>query len=49
MTTETDDIWWKPYDRGEYNAKAAIAYLDWEVALVEQMERDGTVSFKKFD
>ena len=48
-TTDTDDIWWKPYDRGEDITKAAIAYLDWEVALVEQIERDGTVSFRKFD
>ena len=48
-TTSTDDIWWKPYDRGEDITEAAIAYLDWEVALVEQMERDGTVSFKRFD
>lgn len=48
-TTETDDIWWKPYDRGDDITKAAVAYLDWEVALVEQMERDGTVSFRKFD
>lgn len=48
-TTATDDIWWKPYDRGEDITKAAIQYLDWEVALVEQIERDGTVAFRKYD
>ena len=48
-TTAADDIWYKPYDHpGEVRDKMQ-GYLDWEVALVEQMERDGTVSFRRYD
>ncbi len=48
-TTSTDDVWYKPYDHpGEVRDKMQ-GYLDWEVALVEQMARDGTVSFRRFD
>lgn len=48
-TTSADDIWYKPYDHpGEVRDKMQ-GYLDWEVALVEQMARDGTVNFRRYD
>ncbi len=44
-----DDVQYKPYDR-EGGAKAAMQdYLQWEVALVEQIERDGSLVFDRFD
>ena len=43
-----DDVYHRPYDR-EAGVEAAMnAYLDWEVALVEQLERDGTLRFPDF-
>jgi rhodanese-related sulfurtransferase len=48
-TTETDDVWYKPYDA----ADAAVArrhmeeYLRWEVALLDQIERDELVQFRR--
>ncbi len=50
VTTTLDDVWYKPYDHeheGEYE-KHARAYLDWEVALVEQIRRDPTVRFRAY-
>ncbi len=45
----TDDVQYKPYDN-EGGVEAAMnAYLEWEVALVEQVARDGTLIFSKFD
>ena len=50
-TTEANDVWYKPYDHDD---GAAVAeqhmrdYLTWEIALVEQIERDPTVSFPVF-
>jgi rhodanese-related sulfurtransferase len=50
-TTSLDDVWYKPYDHehGADYEKHARAYLDWEVALVEQIKRDPTVRFRTFD
>lgn len=48
-TTDADDVWYKPYDHDEAVARAHMEeYLTWEVALVEQIERDPTVSFPTF-
>jgi rhodanese-related sulfurtransferase len=50
-TTALDDVWYKPYDH-EHDAdyeKHARAYLDWEVALVEQIKRDPTIRFRTYD
>ena len=45
-TTEADDVWYKPYDHDPDKARKFMEdYLTWEVALVEQIERDPTVSF----
>ena len=49
-TTEPDDVWYKPYDHDEAVVRQHMEdYLTWEVALVEQVERDPTVSFPTFD
>ena len=45
-TTEPDDVWYKPYDHdGQAVLKHMQEYLTWEIALVEQLERDPTVRF----
>ncbi len=49
-TTTPDDVWYKPYDHDDDVAEEHMRqYLTWEVALVEQVERDPTVSFPRFD
>lgn len=47
--TETDDVWWKPYDHQGGVRQAMEDYLTWEVGLVEQVTRDGLVEFRRFD
>jgi len=44
----TDDVWYKPYEHRGAQEKFMRDYLTWEVALVEQIERDGTARFKAF-
>lgn len=46
--TQTDDVWPKPYDQPERMRDAMEEYLTWEVGLVEQVERDGLVTFTKY-
>jgi rhodanese-related sulfurtransferase len=48
-TTEADDVWYTPYDfvAGEANQRMKD-YLSWEIALVDQIARDPTVSFPSF-
>jgi rhodanese-related sulfurtransferase len=41
-----NDLWYKPYERPDAPEQAMQEYLDWEVALVEQVQRDGTVKFR---
>ena len=48
-TTEPNDVWYKPYDTDEQVRAKMEEYLVWEVALVDQIARDDTVSFRKFD
>jgi rhodanese-related sulfurtransferase len=49
-TTTTDDVWYKPYDHpGDVLKQHMQDYLDWEIALVEQIKRDPTIKFKAFD
>ena len=45
-TTTRDDVWYKPYDHASDYQKHARDYLDWEVALVEQVKRDPTIRFR---
>jgi hypothetical protein len=47
-TTEPDDVWYKPYDHADAVAQHMRDYLAWEVALVEQLERDPAVTFPTF-
>jgi rhodanese-related sulfurtransferase len=49
-TTTLDDVWYKPYDHehGKDYEKHARAYLDWEVALVEQIKRDPAIRFRSY-
>jgi hypothetical protein len=44
----TDDVWYKPYEHRGAQEKFMREYLTWEVALVEQIERDGTTRFRQF-
>ena len=49
-TTEPDDVWYKPYDHeGDVVEQHMRDYLTWEIALVDQLARDPTVSFPTFD
>jgi rhodanese-related sulfurtransferase len=48
-TTAADDVWYKPYDHDDQVAAQHMRdYLTWEIALVEQLDRDPTVSFPTF-
>jgi rhodanese-related sulfurtransferase len=47
-TTARDDVWYKPYDHSSDYLKHAREYLDWEVALVEQIKRDPTIRFRAY-
>lgn len=44
----TDDVWYKPYEHRGAQEKFMRDYLTWEVALVQQIERDGTTRFRAF-
>ncbi len=44
-----NDVWYKPYDHdGDVVEQHMQDYLTWEIALVEQLARDETVSFPTF-
>jgi rhodanese-related sulfurtransferase len=47
-TTTRDDVWYKPYDHASDYKKHARDYLDWELALVEQIKRDPTIRFRAY-
>jgi rhodanese-related sulfurtransferase len=47
-TTTRDDVWYKPYDHEAGFEKHAREYLEWEVALIEQIKRDPTIRFHTF-
>jgi len=49
MASKNDDVWYKPYDHDDGDPEKHMkAYLDWEVDLVRQIERDGTTRFRRF-
>lgn len=48
LTTEADDVWYKPYEHKDTIEKFMRDYLTWEVALIEQIERDGDANFRSF-
>jgi rhodanese-related sulfurtransferase/predicted metal-dependent enzyme (double-stranded beta helix superfamily) len=41
-----DDVWYKPYENEKAVEESMRAYLTWEVALVEQIARDGDARFR---
>jgi len=43
-----DDVLYKPYELDGAPEKAMRQYLEWEVGLVEQIQKDGTVVFHQF-
>lgn len=43
-----EDLYYRPYDRDHGVEQAMHAYLNWEIALIEQFERDGTLKFPEF-
>ncbi len=47
MLDETDDVYYLPYDHTDRVEQAMRDYLTWEVALVEQLAREG-VRFPEF-
>jgi len=49
-TTEADDVWYKPYDHDDGVPERHMQeYLTWEIALVDQLDRDPIVGFPTFD
>ena len=48
MATAPDDVWLRPYERDGDPTQAMKAYLEWELALVRQIEADGTARFRRF-
>ena len=49
LASKNDDVWYKPYDHDDDDPEKHMqAYLDWEVDLVRQIERDGTARFRRF-
>ena len=48
LADETEDVFWKPYERHERDGEveaAMNAYLSWEIGLVDQVGRDGGADF----
>ena len=43
---EAIDVWYRPYDKEAGVEQAMKGYLDWEVDLVAQVERDGDTRFR---
>ena len=48
MADVADDMWLRPYDRSTGVEEAMNQYLSWEIDLVDQIERDGTIQFQLF-
>jgi len=45
LASEPNDVFLKAFERREKREEAMRQYLQWEVDLVEQVRRDGTLSF----
>jgi rhodanese-related sulfurtransferase len=46
LAAATDDVYYRPYDRRSQIEQAMKDYLDWEVALVEQLKREPYLVFR---
>jgi rhodanese-related sulfurtransferase len=44
-----EDVLYKPYENNSAPEADMKAYLDWEVELVEALEKDGSLSFRRFN
>ena len=51
LLSRADDVWYKPYDAADKQAvrRRMQDYLTWEVGLMQQIEREGLVRFRRFD
>jgi rhodanese-related sulfurtransferase/predicted metal-dependent enzyme (double-stranded beta helix superfamily) len=47
LAAETDDVYCKPYHRQAQIEQAMRDYLEWEVALVEQVKRETYLAFRR--
>ncbi len=47
-TTQTNDVWYKPYENRDALEQSMRDYITWELALVPQVERDGDAKFLRF-
>ncbi len=45
---EPVDCYYRPYDQTSGAEEAMNRYLEWEIALIHQIERDGTLRFPEF-
>ncbi len=45
--SKKEDVWYRPYERENDSEKEMHAYLTWEVGLLGQIEKEGTVSFQR--
>jgi hypothetical protein len=43
-----EDIYRRPYEGTDRDRSETKAYIDWELGLVAQLERDGTHGFSVF-
>lgn len=48
LADSTDDVRYRPYDRTDNIEEAMQDYLNWEVNLVKQIERDDDIDFRTF-
>ena len=48
MASAPDDVFAKPYDHPDRVEQHMRNYLDWEVTLVEQIEKSGEISYRIF-
>ena len=48
LAADREDIFYKPYDREGTAEDAMNQYLDWEIELINQIKRDGTLIFPVF-
>ena len=48
LASAREDVFYKPYDREGTVEDAMNQYLDWEIELINQIERDGTLVFPDF-
>lgn len=44
--TETDDVWYRPYDRDTGIVESMHQYLSWEIGLLDRVRADPTVTFR---